>query len=656
MAGNIVQVVAAAVQAVANVGDAGASLGSLATTAVNAKPALKNSHSRMVAKMINLHKIRRSVEDHFRIYWFPRKRVDLWLSEVERIELQVMELKDKFSEFDQTWGIHPYAALTEEINVMCTEIDEVLREGKKMEDDLVKPETRRIVELATPISIANVSPLNEKLEQLLEYLKDQSYDTIRVHGVAGTGKRVLIQHVNNHEAIANKMFDIVLWLPASDYENHDNDYSREVRVQHIIARRLGLDLGDITDVNVLASKIRGELDGAKYMLLLDDLKSNIELETIGIPRNKNGSKVVFTTYLRHVFPFGPLTRSTQFFNIEIKKLSEADSWQMFEDILINENDTIQQHEIGTIARKVVKWCDGLFSLIYIVAQNFKSKRSPQNWSDGLQMLRRPAKMGDIYKKALESFLNFSYGGLEENQKLCFLFTVLYPEGSKIPIDCLFDCWTTHKFLVHGAPESSRCSNKQYVTIDKVFRTAAMELLQERNQYKYLVAEEALEKLKNDNCKDTHWISLSGSEIDDLPDEVDCPELTTLFLQKNSKPETISSSFFKKMKDLIILDLYKTGSEMMIPMSDLQKLKVLYVNGSAMLKKLPFKIEGLDHMLEVLDIRDCIMNELPRDIKKLKHLRRLMVSINGGGTLHPIICELSSLKELIFRCEIRCPHK
>ncbi|KAL8264922.1 hypothetical protein R6Q59_023052 [Mikania micrantha] len=671
MASSSIQAGAGTVQAVASAVDTALNLGNLTLRAVEASTSLQNSHSCMEAKMVELRAIIGDVKNKFQTYWFPRKKFDLWLSAAETIDREAGELTTKVLEIKETSDIHFYSRLNliPLVDAKGTKIDQVIKEGKELEDALVKRETRRIVKLATPISIAKISSLNEILEQLIEYLKDQSINTIRLHGAAGTGKKVLIQHLNNHEVIANNMFDIVLgnnmfdvvlWLPASDYENGDKSYSREASIQLIIARRLGLEIGGIKDVNVIASKIHAELDDAKYLLLLDDVKANIDLETIGIPRNTKGSKIVFTTNLPYVCPFRP------FFNIKIGRLSEGDSWQMFEDILIHENDTIQQHEIGIIALKVVKWCDGLFSLIKIVAENFKSKRSPQSWSDGLQMLRRSAKKGDIYMQALENFLHFSFGGLEENQKLCFLFTLLYPEGNKIPIDCLFDCWTTHKFVEYGVLEKSSVtgqdimehllamallnegSNKQYVTIDRVFRAAAMKILKEHDQFKCLVAQEALEKLQNNHCEDIHWISLANGGIDVLPTEAYCPKLTTLLLQNNSKLKTISSSFFDHMNELLVLDLYKTGFESMLPMSKLKSFKVLYVNSCAMLKELPFKIDGLDNMLEVLDIRGCIINEIPRDIKRLKHLRRLMVSINGNGTMsHLMLFELSSLKELII---------
>ncbi|KAK9077030.1 hypothetical protein SSX86_005365 [Deinandra increscens subsp. villosa] len=646
MASSSIQAGAGAVEAFSTVVDAALNLGHLTFRAVEAALTLETRKSRMEAKMVRLWVVKCSVEDKFRIYWLPPQQFQRWSSAVEVIISEVYTL-----EKSSPILVHSRTHMTKAIDAKGTEIDKLIEEGKDLEDALVKREVKRIVKLATPFNIENISALNEKLEQILQYLKDGSINTIRLYGSPGMGKRVLLQHVNNHEAIAN-MFDIVLWISASDYENHDKDYSIEAGIQLTIVRRLGLGIEGIKDVNFIASKIRTELDGTTYLLLLDDVKTDIDLETIGIPKNKNGSKIVFTTNLPRVRPFG------MFFNIETGRLSNIDSWNMFEDILIRENDTIQQDEIKSIARKLLLYCDGIPILIKTVAENFKSRRSPESWSDGLQMLRRSDKIGDTYIKAL---VHMNYIGLEEKHKLCFLFSLLYPKDEEIPIDCLLDCWTAHKLIDSSGVSGQDIldsllakallkegSNEQYITIDKVIRAVAMKILHEQDQVKCLVAQKALEKIQSNDCKDAQWISLANSEIDDLPTKVHCSKLTTLFLQKNPKLKTISSSFFEHMESLFVLDLSKTGFDSVLPMSKLQSLKVLYLNGCYMLKELPFKIESFDHMLEVLDIRGCIIYEIPTDIKRLKHLRRLMVSIDGGDTpSHLLISELSSLKELVI---------
>ncbi|KAI7725184.1 hypothetical protein M8C21_030523, partial [Ambrosia artemisiifolia] len=599
------------------------------------KAKLRNDFSLMKERMARLLTIRDGVKKKFQKYWFPGNRIVSWLDEVEMINGQVEELTAKFSNIEEAIKIHiPQYDLIQKIGIEYANINRVIQEGKECEEALVKRGANRIVELDALISIKHIPALEKKLDQLLEYLKYDGYNSIKVHGEKGTGKSVLIQHLNNRLANAKKMFDIVIWLPSSKFRN--NKYSSiEVAIQHMVAERLGLDILGIEDVNVVASKLRTELDGATYLLLFDDVMEAIKLEAVGIPTNTKGSKIVYATS-KSASPFGQL-----FFSIKLERLSEGDSWQLFENIWNAENDKKVKGEIQTIARKIVKWCDGYFSLIKIVAKLFKSETSHARWSNGLKILRKPAKRGDIYMQALENFWHLSYDVLDKNQKNCFLFSVLYPEEYKIPTDCLFDCWAAHNLLENEVIGEdildcllemallNESSNKQYVTISKLCRGAAMKILQKDCEFKCLVVEKTSENVQNYSWEDRHWISLADSGIEVLP---------------------------KKMKELIVLDLYKARFEFVLPMTNLKKLKVLYVNGCAVLKKLPFEIEGHDNMLEVLDIRGCIINEIPQDFKRLEHLRRLMVSVKEGDTQNRfIISELSSLKELIIDVKSNALH-
>ncbi|KAK9077029.1 hypothetical protein SSX86_005364 [Deinandra increscens subsp. villosa] len=617
---------------------------------------LKNNRSLMEHKRDQLLATESRVVAKFRIYWFPRL-LDTWSSDVEKLTSGTKKLAAEGSTVLGKIGhvALPDNALIPDIKTECTELDKAIQEGIKLEDALVKRGTMRIVKHTGLVNIEKVKSLKVNLRKLLMLLKDVDTNSIRVHGPAGTGKKLLLQHLNNYEELVN-MFDIVIWC--------DNTNSTETNIPRLIAERLGLDVGSTSDTNYIASRIKEELKGARYLLLLNDVKARITLDTLGMPMNKNGSKIVYTTYLRFVLPFCP------FETMPIERLEKPDSWQMFANILNDGNaENILQGEIEATSHKVVDICDGLFSLIKIVASNFRKNRSVETWREGLQRLRRLAQKGDMYMKAMENIMDFSYDGLKDNQKLCFLFSILYPEDNQIPIDYLFDCWTTLKLVEFGVTEGSsetsrreilehllevallnEGSSSQYVEIERILRRATMKKLREQGWFKCLVAEEALEILKSGNCEDTQWISLNNSEIEDLNGELDCGNLTTLFLQKNSKLKTMSSSFFKKMKKLLILDLHKTKSELVLPMTDMESLKVLYVNDCVMLKEFHFNPKDSSHYLEVLDIRGRQFNEIPPEIKNFKALRRLMMSIHGSATFPSIIRELSSLRELIIDVE------
>ncbi|KAL7235683.1 hypothetical protein ACSBR1_019053 [Camellia fascicularis] len=103
--------------------------------------------------------------------------------------------------------------------------------------------------------------------------------------------------LNNHEQVA-KMFDIVIWLKVSKEGSKEN-LSRKCLQQDIV-QRLQLKMGDKSNVDEVAQRILTELKDKNYLLLLDDVKDDINLSEIGIPYSHNRSKIVLTTRLHHV--------------------------------------------------------------------------------------------------------------------------------------------------------------------------------------------------------------------------------------------------------------------------------------------------------------------------------------------------------------------
>lgn len=89
-------------------------------------------------------------------------------------------------------------------------------------------------------------------------------------------------------------------------------------------RRLNLDVKSIDQADDVAQRIRKELSGKKYLLLLDDIKENLKFDQIEIDTNsENGSKIVFITRLGHV------CRSMVDRVVNVRELSQKEAWRMF---------------------------------------------------------------------------------------------------------------------------------------------------------------------------------------------------------------------------------------------------------------------------------------------------------------------------------------
>ncbi|KAL4580791.1 hypothetical protein LXL04_016993 [Taraxacum kok-saghyz] len=122
--------------------------------------------------------------------------------------------------------------------------------------------------------------------------------------------------MNNHIKVA-EMFDVVIWVYVSRKGSMKH---RDInQIQQDIIERLELNIGITSNVDIIANRIRAELTNIKYLLLLDDVNEDLDLDKIGVPMRENGSKIVITTRLQRVYS----SIATTQINVEILKPTEA---------------------------------------------------------------------------------------------------------------------------------------------------------------------------------------------------------------------------------------------------------------------------------------------------------------------------------------------
>ncbi|KAJ9552496.1 hypothetical protein OSB04_016541 [Centaurea solstitialis] len=613
---------------------------------------MNHNHSLFEAKMKTLCAVRDDLKDRTTKYKSAKQRtMDDWFHRVMVVEKLAEELENRFTEKQESsklFNVFPRSKLSKQMASMCLEIGELSVEGNQLADTLVHKVAERVVKMTAP-DISYIPTLQGALDKILQDLTNEHLKAVRVLGMLGAGKTTILQNLNNHEKVAS-MYERVIWLTVSGEENNKENLSIEM-LQNMIVERLIVDTEGTTDVTKIGRKIREELEGVKFLLLLDDVKSELDLDMIGIPEGAKGSKIVMTTKFRHV-------RFPSCSNIEVKKLSESESWNMFHKLLDLHNDIKDKPQLERTTRKAVSLCAGHPLMIKMAARIFKAieKRelSEISWSDGLQTLRRWPQKGN--NEPMRDLLKFCCDHLDNEQKPCFLYSALYPEDTEIFTEGLLDCWEAENFL--KCSDDSKISGRnilrhlknvilleegatgRYVTMHKVIRAAAINLLSEDMKDRCLVkTSEALQKPNGGTTKrqcvdlwtDKEWISLANNSLDTLPDCPRSSHLSTLFVQKYSKHKKIPDSFFRHMHSLLVLDLYMT--EMTTPpIIDIQA-------------ELPGFIGQLKS-LEVLDIRGSGVVKLPHQIVGLTRMRRLLVSftISTQGN-YDAIFKLSGLEEL-----------
>ncbi|CAI9304430.1 unnamed protein product [Lactuca saligna] len=597
----------------------------------------------------------------------PSNAYTNWNHRVNLVAKEVDDLKAKYTKERKksSWfSIGSRSSFTKKMRKTAARVFALMEEDTHLVDVLVDKKPACVVEMITS-KITNIPTLQQPLEQTLGWLCDKRVRGIRIHGLIGSGKTTIMENLNNHVKVA-EMFDIVIWVTVSregSIENRGID-----QIQQVIIQRLKLNIGVTTTIDLIASRIREELINIKYLLLLDDVKEDLSLDKIGIPISENGSKIVFTTRLRHVCS-SIATRQTN-----VATLNRKEALDMFKSVL-DRPHLAENSNIKRLMPLIVNWCGYHPLMIKVAAGVFRVKETEESWHDGLINLRKWPEKGDDTMQEIYKLLACFFDSLKVVQKKCFFYSALYPEDSDIQKDCLLDNWAADELLdtvddVEGTRVSGRDildylkmlslveeNTQQCIRMHKLIRLAALYNLSTNEDQENLVKfGEALKNPLDVECwKNKRWISLVDSKMNALPDEPDCPKLSTLFLQKNPNLEVIPRAFFNHMQGLRVLDLYDTRiSSLPSSVLNLVTLKVLYLQKCVALVELPHDIGNLQK-LEVLDTRGSGLANIPPQVERLICLRRLLVSFTSSSSSSPVqeaaedikvISKIPKLKELV----------
>ncbi|GKV24481.1 hypothetical protein SLEP1_g34089 [Rubroshorea leprosula] len=343
-----------------------------------------------------------------------------WLGSVTKI---LPELETIQAEYEQQRNVLIECAIGskfwEKVTNILQRVQKLMEEGK-FQGFLIDKPPEPVIKLGSVPDIKATATLQGHLEEILLLLSCEEVKTIVIWGPLGVGKTTIMQNLNNHEEV-EKMFQMVIWITVSEERTIE-------KLQMEIASRLKLNLQGTETAHEVARSISEELKDRKYLLLLDDVKGVIDhdqLSNIGVPDNKNGSKVVLTTEDLRVCSKMKLVR-----NIEVEKLTQREAWEMFKQIVTDQK--IKIPGIKPVAQRVAKECGGLPLVISSVASYFKLKNSATEWRNGLEELRNGTEVGIPHLTQIQAFWKFCYDDLkDENKKGCFLYGALHPADTKI---------------------------------------------------------------------------------------------------------------------------------------------------------------------------------------------------------------------------------
>ncbi|CAA7036002.1 unnamed protein product [Microthlaspi erraticum] len=521
--------------------------------------------------------------------------------------------------------------------------------------------------------------MDKKVKKAWNSLMEDGPRTLGLHGIGGIGKTTLLAHINNKFLEPSDKFDVVLWVLVS----RDFHYKG---IQDQILRRLDLDKkwGQETEEE-RAYEIHKILSGKKFVLLLDDLWSKVDLNKVGVPpvTQQNGSKIVFTTRYKKVCKDMEADAV-----MEVVRLSIDESWELFQKQL--DAFTIRFHPDMALARRVSVLCYGLPLALKVIGQSMNRKMNARAWNLAIHAL--PLSGHEFYSRPQENILRLlkvSYDNLEDgNVKSCFLYCLLFPQDYDIEANELIEYWICQGFIEDGD------TKKGYEIIELLVRMHLLMQGEVKTKVRMhdVVREMALwvathfghdepilcvksgvwlhEIPENIHLRVVERISLMRNEIKELSCSFLCPKLSTLLLQ-NNKLVDISGEFFRFMPALVVLNLSNNEGLIGLPeeISNLGSLQYLNLSETG-IKSLPVGVKKLRRLinlnlsftrklqssggittsfpnLQVLRLFDsgaCVDDVLMKELQLLEHLKILTATFDDAVMLESIqgIVRLSSI--------------
>ncbi|XP_050259180.1 disease resistance protein RGA2-like [Quercus robur] len=442
-----------------------------------------------------------------------------------------------------------------------------------------------------------------KIVSLLTSATNQQLSVIPIVGMAGLGKTTFAKLVYNHELV-KKHFDKTMWVCVSDDFNDKN-------ILRGILESLTNNSSLSVSKNTVLQNLQKELQGKKFLLILDDVWNEVLLKwdtlrdcLLGIMSNTGNSIIVTTrsdkvaeimeTHPRH----------------HLERLPDAECWSIIKKKVSSIPLTPDLEAIGY---DIAKKCGGVPLAAKVLGGTMARKKVKNEW---LAIQNNEIWNYPHVRDEMLPILKLSFDHLQSpSLKKCFAYCSIFPKDYMIAKEELIQFWMAEGFL---QPSQGSC-----VVMEDI-----------GNMYfDILLANSLFQDEKKDEfdniiiCKMhdlVHDLALSVSKSETLflnkDLEGDISHTRYLFIESDGKiiPRIPSSKDdVRKLRTFVSKNVV-LGNTLL----NFNCLRVLKLNGNS-IKELPSSVGLLIH-LRLLSVASLSIKALPKSITKLYNLQTLRI--------------------------------
>ncbi|XP_044474115.1 putative disease resistance protein RGA3 [Mangifera indica] len=447
---------------------------------------------------------------------------------------------------------------------------------------------------------------------------EQRLPIISLIGMGGIGKTTFAQFAYNHDKVINSFHERIWVCVSEPFDEH--------RIAKAIIESLGNSTKDLSELQSLHQRIGTLIQSKKCFLVLDDVWSEDFKKWERLYRclknSAHRSKILITTRKKSVVE---MMGSIDI--IDVQGLSDDECWLLFKQLAFFGRPTEECEKLEEIGKKISSKCKGLPLAVKTLGSLLRFKKRWEEWKHVLD-----SELWKLEKIEEDVFvpLLLSYNELPCMMKRCFVYCAIFPKDYRLKKDELIKLWMAQGYV-------------------KEEENKAMEIVGEE-YFDYLASRSLFQEFEKDDEN-----NVIACKMHDLVHDF------AQFLSKNecahievdgSKEPLISSSNHEKVCHIMVT-MY--GEDLFLDSIFRLRMMRSFLNDTEnFMATLPRdtmpKLFGELTCLRALNIakrshRNSLIEEIPKEVGKLIHLRYLNLSHLRIKKLPEALCELYNLQTL-----------